>query len=109
MSTMRLLLICCLLFVSCPAFCQLIELRFNRLTVEDGLPENFATCHIQDHFGYHWFGTQNGLVFYDGYKVKMYHLEVAGRTINFQSIWSLMEDRDGFIWMGTSLEGIFRF
>jgi ligand-binding sensor domain-containing protein len=45
---------------------------FEHLTIADGLPENSVLCILQDHLGYMWFGTQNGLVKYDGYDMKVY-------------------------------------
>jgi len=106
---MKLLLSACLLILSMAAFPQLRELRFNRLTAEDGLPENYATCHIQDKKGYHWFGTQSGLARYDGYKVKMYPLQTeSGWTPTYRSVRSLIEDSSGDIWISTYREGIFR-
>ena len=43
---------------------------FQHLTVADGLPNNHVKCIIQDHLGFLWFTTQNGLVKYDGYDFK---------------------------------------
>ena len=37
---------------------------FEHLTIKDGLPENSVRCILQDHLGYMWFGTQNGLAQY---------------------------------------------
>ena len=89
---------------------QLRNLRFDKLSVENGLPENYATCSLQDHLGYIWIGTQNGLVRYDGYEVKVYKLETDDkkeRTLCFIS--SLYEDRRGNIWIGTFLQGLFKY
>src|SRR5688572_1000220 len=97
-------------FLSMPVFGQLRKLSFDRLSVENGLPENFATCTLQDKQGYIWFGTQNGLVRYDGYKVKVYNLETAdNKDRSFRSVWSIMEDKNGVIWVGTYKEGVFRY
>ena len=43
------------------------DLVFEHLTVVEGLPENSVWSMLQDHLGLLWFGTQNGLVKYDGY------------------------------------------
>jgi len=45
---------------------------FENITVKDGLPENNVTCILHDYLGYLWFGTQNGLVKYDGYSMKVF-------------------------------------
>ena len=39
---------------------------FNTISIENGLPEGFVQSSLQDKLGYLWFGTQNGLVRYDG-------------------------------------------
>jgi len=48
------------------------DLKFNHLTVIDGLLHNSATCMAQDSTGFIWIGTQRGLNRYDGYKVDSY-------------------------------------
>ena len=45
---------------------------FNSITTETGLPESQIVSFTQDKYGYLWFGTQNGLVRYDGFKLKNY-------------------------------------
>ncbi len=45
------------------------RIRFEHLTIADGLPENSVRCMMQDHLGYIWMGTQSGLVRYDGNKM----------------------------------------
>ena len=88
---------------------QFPEPIFEHLTVEDGLPENSVRCILQDHFGYMWFGTQNGLVKYDGYNMTVYQpdledsLSISDRTVN-----RIYEDRSGALWIGTN-GGLNRF
>ncbi|MBC7534858.1 MAG: GHKL domain-containing protein [Ferruginibacter sp.] len=107
---MRQFLFVLTFFISWQSQSQLRELRFDRLTVEEGLPENYVTCSIQDKYGYLWFGTQNGLVRYDGYNVKVYNLQTADKKERqYRSIVSLFEDGKGNIWVGTLYEGLFRF
>ena len=63
------------------------EPNFEHLTIADGLPENSVWCMLQDHLGYMWLGTQNGLVRYDGYEMKVYQpdpddsLSISNRRI----------------------------
>ena len=45
---------------------QQADLTFEHITVDDGLPQNSVRAIIQDHLGFLWFGTQDGLVKYDG-------------------------------------------
>ncbi len=48
-----------------------VELVFEHITVDDGLPENSVRAILQDSSGFLWFGTMNGLVRYDGYELKV--------------------------------------
>ncbi|WP_062543036.1 two-component regulator propeller domain-containing protein [Rufibacter tibetensis] len=89
---------------------QIRELNFTKLSVENGMPENWAYCSLQDKYGYLWFGTQNGLVRYDGYKVKVYNLETAGKKEqSYRSISTVKEDSAGVIWVGTRTNGLYRY
>jgi hypothetical protein len=43
------------------------NLKFERLSVEHGLSHTTVNCTLQDHYGFMWFGTEDGLNKYDGY------------------------------------------
>jgi ligand-binding sensor domain-containing protein len=55
-----------------PAEAQVETIRFERLTVEDGLSQNAVLTIVQDHQGFLWFGTEDGLNKYDGYQFTVY-------------------------------------
>lgn len=60
-------------------------------------------CGIQDKAGNFWFGTtQNGLYKYDG---KSFRQFLVADGLNSNNIWSLLEDKNGKIWIGTE-EGV---
>ena len=80
------------------------ELHYNYLGVKDGLPEGRATAILQDKEGFMWIGTQNGLVRYDGYRIKKYNLilkDVGSVHINI-----IFEDTITDLWIGTD-HGLF--
>jgi len=78
------------------------EIRFEHITVQDGLPENSVRQIIQDYQGFLWFATQNGLVKYDGYKFIVYNFNpLDSHSIGGRNIFSLYEDRSKIIWIGT--------
>ena len=56
-----------LLFFTNNLLSQNDELRFEHLTVADGLPNGHVKSIIQDHLGFIWFTTQNGLVKFNGF------------------------------------------
>ena len=75
---------------------------FEHLTIADGLPENSVRCILQDHLGYLWFGTQNGLVRYDGYEMYVYQPDLDDSlSISYHQIMTLYEDKTGTLWIGT--------
>ncbi len=78
------------------------EIRFEHITVQDGLPENSVRQIMQDYQGFLWFATQNGLVKYDGYKFIVYNFNpLDSHSIGGRNILSLYEDRSKSIWIGT--------
>ncbi len=82
---------------------------FENISIEDGLPENSVTCILQDYLGYMWFGTQNGLVKYDGYSMKVYKPDTAdNKSISGREIVTLFEDSNKTLWIGT-LYGLNKF
>ena len=105
-----LIILFLLLVIHIPTFPQYDEIKFEHLTVEDGLPENTVNCILQDHMGFLWLGTQNGLVKYDGYSMKVYR-PVQGDTssISGGNIRKIFEDRKGNIWAGTYSRGLNSF
>jgi signal transduction histidine kinase/ligand-binding sensor domain-containing protein/DNA-binding response OmpR family regulator len=82
---------------------------FKNISIEDGLPENSVTCILQDYLGYLWLGTQNGLVKYDGYSMKIFQPEENNPgSISSRRIATIYEDRNNDLWIGT-LNGLNKF
>jgi signal transduction histidine kinase/ligand-binding sensor domain-containing protein/DNA-binding response OmpR family regulator len=78
------------------------SIKFNNLTVENGLSNNDVNTLIQDKTGFIWFGTEDGLNRYDGYNFKVFrHNPTDSNSLSNNSIWALLEDRKGNIWIGT--------
>jgi PAS domain S-box-containing protein len=78
------------------------HLRFEHLTIDDGLSQNAGLALLQDRQGYLWIGTQDGLNRYDGYTITQFkHDPDNPQTISANSIITLYEDRVGFLWVGT--------
>jgi ligand-binding sensor domain-containing protein/signal transduction histidine kinase len=86
------------------------NIKFDRITSEDGLSQSSIFCIMQDSKGFLWFGTQGGLHKYDGYKFTVYKYHPFDSTsLSDNWVTSLVEDRDGVIWVGTYSGGIFSF
>ncbi len=110
-SLSKLLIVCLILVVSLQVsenFAQ--SIRFNQLTVEDGLSNNIVNSVIQDKYGFMWFATEDGLNRYDGYGYKIFrHDPEDPNTISDNSIWALTEDREGNLWIGTKAGGLDKY
>ncbi|HYE58780.1 MAG TPA: two-component regulator propeller domain-containing protein, partial [Rhodothermales bacterium] len=74
--------------------------RFQRLTVTDGLPENYVRSLLQDRLGFLWIGTQNGLVRYDGREVKVFKQRSPSGRVQIRDAQALTEDARGDLWIG---------
>lgn len=98
----RLVIVFSLIFISRLSFPQFPEPIFEHLTVADGLPESSVGCILQDHLGYLWLGTQNGLVKYDGYNMTVYQPDPDDSlSISHRQIQTIYEDKSGTLWIGT--------
>jgi len=79
-----------------------VHLRFEHLTIDDGLSQNAGLALLQDRQGYIWIGTQDGLNRYDGYHITQYkHDPENPNSLSQNSVISLLEDADGYLWVGT--------
>ncbi|MCH7409434.1 response regulator [Belliella sp. DSM 111904] len=97
-----LLLICVLLFSNAHyAFTQ--KPYFRHLGVEDGLSHNTVFTIYQDHKGFMWFGTKDGLNRYDGHVFKVFkNIQGDESSLTNNHILSLYEDRNKMLWIGTN-------
>lgn len=83
------------------------ELKFARVSVDEGLSQTVVNCILQDSKGFMWFGTQDGLNRYDGYGMTVFkHNPVDSNTLSSNYINCMFEDRDGKLWIGTRQEGL---
>ncbi len=86
------------------------RLTFTHLSIEDGLSQNTALKILQDHLGFIWIGTQDGLNRYDGYEFKVYRYDPDDTTgLSDNDISALYEDRSGTLWVGTKSGGLNQF
>ncbi|MDX1391114.1 MAG: two-component regulator propeller domain-containing protein, partial [Rheinheimera sp.] len=83
--------------------------RFDRLDIQHGLSQATVTALAQDHDGYIWIGTQNGLNRYDGYNVKVFRPDDSSKqTLADNFVSALAVDQQGQVWIGT-LQGLNRY
>jgi ligand-binding sensor domain-containing protein/signal transduction histidine kinase/DNA-binding response OmpR family regulator len=79
------------------------EIGFRSIDMNSGLSHNSALCLLQDHHGYVWIGTRDGLNKYDGKDFTVYKriFNDSASLINNQ-INCLYESSDKKIWVGTA-------
>jgi len=99
-----------LLFLPLFLIAQYDDIKFEHISVEQGLSHNNITWIIQDTYGFMWFGTEDGLNKYDGYKFTVYRHD-PDDSLSLKSNWitSLYEDQSGILWITTLGSGLFRF
>ena len=86
------------------------QVQFDHLSLEQGLPQSVVQCLLQDQKGFMWFGTQDGLIRYDGYEFKAYRYDPDDpHSLSNSMVMALYEDRQGTLWVGTSGGGLNRF
>jgi ligand-binding sensor domain-containing protein len=85
--------------VATPSAAQERGLRFEHLTVEDGLPSSWVYDITKDRRGFMWFATAGGLTRYDGRRYVVYHLEGYGPGSGPNpDVVDVFEDDDGRLW-----------
>ena len=73
-----------------------------------GLPQNSVFSLLQDQHGFIWFGTENGLVRFDGVNFELFENRTTpGLPHDF--VYQLLAARDGKIWGGTRGGGVFYY
>ena len=78
------------------------QVRFDHITMKQGLSQNNIEVIIQDHRGYLWLGTRNGLNRYDGYNMVVFrHNPEDPHSLRDNVIEALYEDHRGVLWAGT--------
>ena len=77
--------------------------KFEYLTVDDGLSQGTIEDILQDRQGFMWFATRNGLNRYDGQKFKIYlNDRYDQNSLASNRVWSLGEDTEGNLWIGST-------
>jgi signal transduction histidine kinase/ligand-binding sensor domain-containing protein/DNA-binding response OmpR family regulator len=82
--------------------CAAQEPRLSYLGIEQGLSNNSVTSIYQDHNGFMWFGTFDGLNRYDGHTCKVFRNKLDDSTsLSTNRIVVIEEDKRNNIWIGT--------
>ncbi|MCE2996165.1 MAG: two-component regulator propeller domain-containing protein [Cyclobacteriaceae bacterium] len=80
---------------------------FRHITTNDGLLSSNVLSILQDHQGFFWFGSEEGLQRYDGYSFKNYHFQKSDSlSLSSNIIQYLFEDSKRNLWVGTFDAGL---
>jgi signal transduction histidine kinase/ligand-binding sensor domain-containing protein/CheY-like chemotaxis protein/AraC-like DNA-binding protein len=72
------------------------------LGIEQGLSNNAVRCIYQDHKGFMWFGTYDGLNRYDGYGFKVFRNKFSdSASLSNNWVYAISEDIHNNLWVGT--------
>ncbi len=79
------------------------NIKFDRISLEQGLSQTTVWAIIQDSRGFMWFGTADGLNKFDGYNFTVYnHDPLDSTSISDSRVITICEDKDGTLWIGTA-------
>ena len=105
-----LLILLFFLINSTVIYAQKESIKFERISLEQGLSQVTVNCMLQDKQGFMWFGTQDGLNKFDGYQFTVYrHDPENNASLSNNFIWSIFEDAGGNLWIGTRDGGLNKF
>ncbi|MEO0625801.1 MAG: two-component regulator propeller domain-containing protein [Bacteroidota bacterium] len=79
---------------------------FHRFGTENGLPSSEVYCTQQDHEGYIWIGTDNGVARFNGHSFKVFDSDDG---LEDPVVFSIKVDSNGVVWCSTYSEGIFYY
>ncbi|MEJ5312112.1 MAG: two-component regulator propeller domain-containing protein [Anaerolineae bacterium] len=78
------------------------DIKFDFISMEQGLSSALVMGIAQDSQGFMWFGTQDGLDKYDGYDFTVYKNDPDDpHSLSNNFILALYVDRSGVLWVGT--------
>jgi len=82
-------------------------MRFDGLTLDDGLSQSTVIRVLQDSRGLMWFATENGLNSYNGYEFEHFKRERGNPDALVNDfIYDVVEDSDGNLWLATNGGGL---
>ena len=85
------------------------NIKFEYISIEDGLSQSVVECMIQDSAGFLWFGTQDGLNRYDGMKFTVYRNDPGNpASLCHNHLRCICEDKNKDLWIGTD-KGLSRY
>ncbi|MBN2484798.1 MAG: PAS domain-containing protein [Bacteroidales bacterium] len=87
---------------------DLKSVKFDHITVDNGLSQNTVELFFQDSKGFIWIGTRDGINKFDGINFEVFRND-RNDTNSLASNWitAIGEDRNGNIWIGSDGLNVF--
>lgn len=106
-SEKQILILVAFVFLSLTSFSQYKDFRFENYTIENGLSNNMVHCALQDHQGWMWFGTNQGICRFDGYKFTIFRNDPQDdHGLQNDPVRAIYEDHKNNLWIGTEYGGL---
>ena len=84
-------------------------MRFNHISLDDGLSQSTVLSVLQDNSGMIWIGTENGLNRYNGYEFEVFRRERGNPdSLSSDFIFDIAQDVAGNLWLATNGGGLVR-
>ncbi|MEJ2634745.1 MAG: two-component regulator propeller domain-containing protein [Calditrichia bacterium] len=91
-------------------FSSKMNLTFEQIFLDEGLSQSIVKCVAQDSLGFMWFGTEDGLNKYDGYKFTVLKRDPGNQnSLGTNDVTALHVDKRGILWIGTFYGGLDRY
>src|SRR5579885_1647221 len=88
---------------------QSLDYQFDRLQNIKGLGQRSITSIVQDPAGFIWMGSQDGLLRFDGYEIKIFKNNLRNQnSLADNNVRSLAVDANGDLWIATQGGGLDR-
>lgn len=86
------------------------KIKFEQLSIEQGLSPSTVFYIVQDRRGFMWFGTEEGFNKYDGYIFTIYkHNQDKFNSLSNNVENTIYEDKSGTLWIGIRGVGLNKF
>ena len=104
---LRLVVFCILVLSLVNSSAQKTSIRFEHIGKEEGIFQNMVTSILKDRYGFMWFGTDDGLNKFDGYKTVLYRNDSKNpKSLSANIVNNIFEDSKGNLWIGTDGGGL---
>ena len=98
------------LFIAFVSYSQQETYIFKNFTAKDGLSQHDINCITQDNEGFLWFGTNDGLNKFDGYRFNVFKpINGNDATLSGRIVQDIQTDSFGNLWIATLDGGLNRY